>query len=194
MKAKMVSLSCLLCIVSLLPLWGASTASAASVRSGKKAHAEVGGSVDRLTAGLKKRGFEIRRGDFQLWTIEDCPQSFEVIGTCYFNNPAAPYVMAVVPHWPDEFVDPATEGAFGPTEPGYGVTFRFDPNEAIVIFGYLPPKAAYFGIQSYLFTQKGKFQTDNDTYNLIAEIGAEDVFFHTLPADSKRIEIGRAHV
>ena len=139
---------------------------------GQKGHAEVGISVDQFKAELKKRGFEAAEGNFLLWTIEDCPQSFEVMGTCYFNNPAAPYVLAVVPYWPDEYIDPATQGAFGATDPGYGASFRFDPKEAIVIFGYLPPKAAYFGMQSYLFTRKGDYQTDNATYSLINSIGA----------------------
>jgi hypothetical protein len=74
----------------------------------------------RLKAELKKQGFEVKDGYFQLWRIEDCPDSFKVLGTCEFNNPTAPYILPVLPYWPDEFVDPATEGAFGKTRPGYG--------------------------------------------------------------------------
>jgi len=147
----------------------------------------VGISVDQFTAELKKGGFEVAQGYFQLWRIEDCPKSFEVMETCYFNNPTAPYVMAVVPYWPNEFIDPATVSAFGETDHGYGTTFRFDPNEAIVIFGFLPPKAAYFGLQSYLFTRKGEFQKNNPTYDLIEKIGATDVFFHKVPNNQARI-------
>lgn len=153
--------------------------------------AELGNSVDQFVADLKKRGFEVAEGGFQLWRIEDCLQSFEKMGTCYFNNPAAPYVLAVVPYWSDEYIDPATQGAFGPTDPGYGTTFRFDPREAIVIFGFLPPEAAYFGIQSYLFTRKGDYQTDTDAYGdthgFITTLGAADIFFHTVPGNPERI-------
>ena len=85
-------------------------------------------------------------------------------------------MVPVVPYWSDEFVDPATRGAFGKTEPRYGATYRFDPNEAILIFGYLPPEAAYFGLQSYLFSRKGEYLTDNDTYRFLTRIGAGDVF------------------
>ena len=152
-----------------------------------KAPERVGISVHQIKAELKKGGFEVAQGYFQLWSIEDCPKSFEMMGTCYFNNPTAPYVMAVVPYWPNEFVDPATLGAFGATDSGYGATFRLDPNEAIVIFGFLPPKAAYFGLQSYLFTRKGEFQTNNATYDLIVKIGAEEVFFHKVPHNQARI-------
>lgn len=172
-------------MLGFLVLGGASAASAGSVLAGKTA--EVGISVDRFMTELERRGFEVAEGYFQLWRIEDCPQSFAVMQTCYFNNPAAPYVMAVVPYWLDEYVDQATQGAFGPTDLGYGTSFRFDPNEAIVIFGVLPPEAAYFGIQSYLFTRQGDYRTDNDTYPFITAIGARDVFFHALPGNPGRI-------
>ena len=101
MKTKPMSLFCLMCILGLLALWGASTASAGSVLAGQKGPREAGISVDQFIADLKKRGFEVTEGYFQMWRIEDCPQSFEVMGTCYFNNPSAPYVMSVVPYWPD---------------------------------------------------------------------------------------------
>ena len=179
MNTKLVSLCCLLLMVWLLGAWGASPTSAGTVLQGKQAPAEVGISVDQFMADLKKRGFEVSQGGFQLWRIEDCPQSFEVMGTCYFNNPSAPYVLAVVPYWPDEYVDPATQGAFGATDPGYGTSFRFDPNEAIVIFGFLPPKAAYFGIQSYLFTRKGDYQTGQRYVPLHTQPSAPRTFSST---------------
>jgi hypothetical protein len=96
MKTRLMSLFCLMFILGLLTLWGASTASAGSFLRGEKTPGEVGISVDQFVADLKKRGFEVAQGYFQLWRIEDCPQSFAVMGTCYFNNPAAPYVMSVV--------------------------------------------------------------------------------------------------
>ncbi|NLX53088.1 MAG: hypothetical protein GXY72_13415 [Deltaproteobacteria bacterium] len=141
----------------------------------------VGINVYQLTAELKKNGFEVAQGYFQMWRIEDCPKFFDVMGTCYFNNPTAPYVMSVLPFWPKEYMDPATKNAFGSTRDGYSTSIRFDPNEAIVIFGLLPPKAVYFGLQSYLFTRKDAYKTDNDTYRLINQIGAKEVFFHTVP-------------
>lgn len=162
-------------ILVLLLVWGIISA------CNHKNTGNAGIGVDQFTAELKKDGFEIAQGYFQLWKIEDCPKSFEVMGTCYFNNPTAPYVMPVVPYWPNEYIDPATKNAFGETKEGYSTSFRFDPNEAIVIFGYLPPKAVYFGLQSYLFTRKDTYKTDNDTYHLINQIGAKDVFFHKVP-------------
>ena len=72
MKNKLMSLFCLMFILGLLALWGASTASAGSVLPEQKGPGEVGISVDRFMADLKKRGFEVAEGDFQLWAIEDC--------------------------------------------------------------------------------------------------------------------------
>ena len=140
-----------------------------------------------LTNSLELLGLEIQEGYFQMWGIDECLATFELMGTCFFNNPAAPYVFPVLPYWPDEFVDPATSGVFGETKEGYGTTYRFDPHEAIIIFGYLPPEAHYFGLQSYTLTHKGKNETDNETYEFLSSLGAQDVFFHEVPLNPKRI-------
>lgn len=163
-------------IIVLLVVW--ETISACNHRTTEN----VGISVDQFTAELKKDGFEVAQGYFQMWRVEDCPKFFDVMGTCYFNNPTAPYVLSVVPFWPNEYIDPATKSAFGATKEGYSTSFRFDPNEAVVIFGFLPPKAVYFGLQSYLFTRKDSLKKDNETYNFINDkLHAADVFFHTVP-------------
>ena len=148
---------------------------------------EVGDFARRFKARLEKQGFQVNEGYFKLWGVEECPESFKVLGGCDFNNPTAPYLYPAVPYWPDEYVDPSTAGVFGETEPGYGTTFRLDPNEAIVLFGFLPPEAAYFGIQSYLFTRKGEFQTDNETYEFHDSFGTRDLFFHKMPLNPERI-------
>ena len=130
---------------------------------------------------------EVLEGYFQMWGADECLPTFELMGSCFFNNPAAPYVLSVLPYWPDEFVDPATKGVFGETREGYGTTYRFDPHEAIVIFGYLPPEAHYFGLQSYTFTHVGKYETDNESYAFLSSLGAQDVFFHEVPLNPTRI-------
>jgi hypothetical protein len=67
------------------------------------------------------------------------------------------------------------------------MTYRFDPHEAILIFGYLPPPAHYFGLYTYTYTHKGKYETDNETYAFLSSLGAQDVFFHNVPLNPKRI-------
>jgi hypothetical protein len=142
---------------------------------------------DRYVAALEKRGFEVAEGGFTMWTAEQCPDSFSLMGTCYFNNPTAPYDLPLVPHWDGEFVDPATAGALGPVGDSAGTVFRLDPNEAILVFGELPPPAAYFGLQPYLFTHEGTWSTDNDPYRFITALGAHDIFFHEVPQNTARI-------
>ena len=147
--------------------------------------------VQAVASALAKRGFEVAQGGFTLWGIDGCPASYELMGTCYFNNPTAPYNFATLPAWPGEFTDPASEGAFGmnaavpgPTAEGSGAPYRLDPNEAILIFGELPPQAAYFSLQSYQFTREGSYSTDNDTYKYLGDTG---IFFQQIPGNPDRI-------
>jgi len=89
---------------------------------------KVPGSVEsvarRLMNNLKQQGYEVERGYFKLYTEEDCPTSFQELGNCYGNNPAAPYVLFSVPSWPEEFIDPATDEAFGLNLDGYSTLAR----------------------------------------------------------------------
>ncbi len=45
--------------------------------------------------------------------MDDCPASYEEMALCYGNNPAAPYVLVSLPRWEKEYLDPATDTAFG---------------------------------------------------------------------------------
>jgi len=147
--------------------------------------------VQRLTGSLKARGFEVSRGYVRVYTIDDCSYSYALMKSCYGNNPAAPYISFAVPSWPDEFVDPATRGAFGVTAEGYNISFRLDPREAIVIMGMLPPPAAYMGIQTYLFTREGMFDTNSSMYKLIAQKYTAMLgnLFSMVPNNPKRIQL-----
>lgn len=137
-----------------------------------KVPGQVESTARRLMHQLDKQGYEVMRGYFKLYTTDDCDVSYEVMHTCYGNNPAAPYVLPVVPPWPDnpgpgEWVDPATMGALGRTADGYNASYRLDPREALVIVGRLPPHAAYFGMKTYLFTRAGELCTESPQYNWI---------------------------
>jgi len=137
---------------------------------------------------LDKQGYEVLRGYFKLYTAADCDLSYQVLHTCLGNNPAAPYVLPVVPPWPDhpgpgEWVDPATIGAFGQTADGYNVSYRLDPHEALVILAQMPPPADYFGVQTYLFTRAGEVCTKSPQYSTIDSYGHYliPVFFNLVP-------------
>jgi hypothetical protein len=148
----------------------------------------------RLKHELDKQGYEVLRGYFKLLAAKDCPLSYEVMSTCYGNNPAAPYVVPIVPPWPNEWVDENMIGALGETAPGYNGSYRFDPHEALVILAQMPPPAAFFSEQTYLFTRAGELQPDTDRYKTIAGLFPYLIpTFFTLvphePADAHRVEI-----
>ena len=155
----------------------------------------VPGRVDstarRLANDLEQQGFEVTRGYFKLYTNNDCRMSYDVLGSCLGNNPAAPYVLPLVPPWPDERVDPALIGALGKTAKGYGGSFRFAQREAIVILGVMPPRASYFGLQTYLFTRQGTYDTTSPQYLWVAANLPYllHLFFATVPNNQARIEL-----
>jgi hypothetical protein len=164
----------LLFVLVLLFAGGESLAKSDSVISVNKVPGRVERKARRLMHDLKKRGFEVSRGYFKLWTIDDCDYTIDLLGSCLANNPAAPYIASVVPPWPEEFVDPADSSVFGPSIEGYNDVYRLDPREAIVILGQLPPPAAYFSEQTYLFSRQGTYNTNSSTYKNI------DTYMHFL--------------
>lgn len=153
---------------------------------------KVPGSVEsvarRLMNNLKQQGFEVERGYFKLYTEEDCPVSFQEMGNCFGNNPAAPYVMFSVPSWPGEFIDPATDQTFGLNLDGYSTSYRLDPREAIIILGVLPPQASYFGLQTYLFTRQDTFDLTSPTYLFMQDKPPlMRMFFSLVPQNHDRV-------
>lgn len=81
-----------------------------------------------------------------------------MLKNCFANNPAAPYVTPVVKTWPGEYVNPAAVNAFGRTRPGYTTTYRLDPRDAIVMYGKMPPPGRYMGLQTWEFSQHGRWK------------------------------------
>jgi hypothetical protein len=175
-------------LIALSLTWGGFSASADGPMPENKVPGSVESKTRRLMNDLRKEGFEVERGYFRLITEEDCPASFAEMATCYGNNPAAPYVTFSVPPWPEEFIDPATDTAFGIDLDGYSTTYRLDPREAIVILGVLPPPAKYFGLQSYLFTLEGDFDTGSPTYQfMLDKPPLLHLFFSHVPQHTERV-------
>ena len=177
--------------VSPLLLLVTGHASGAPGAPGNEVPAPIERTAKRLIAELSRQGYEVSRGYFRLYTEDDCADSYATMKSCFGNNPAAPDVLFAVPPWPGEFVDPATKLALGQVLEGYNTSFRLDPREAIVIFGRLPPQAAYFGEQTYLFTREGTYDTDSDTYKFLAKNYPDFLhfLFATVPENPKRIQL-----
>lgn len=180
---------CLLFVIALVFVAGGS-ARGKSVMSQNKVPGQVESKARRLMNDLKKQGFEVTRGYFKVWSIDQCEYTFERMGMCYGNNPAAPYVTFAVPPWPDEYADPVTSTVWGPSLPGFIDVFRFDPREAIVVLGKLPPPASYFGEMTYLFTRYGTYDPTNPRYLDIQEILGDfvHVFFQQGPSNPERYQ------
>jgi len=192
MKTKWIGLFCLFAILAILLGLGANAASANAVPPQNNVPNRVENIASRLTDVLTKAGFEVARGYFKLYTIPDCQYTYPALKSCFYNNPAAPYVLPLVPYWANEWVDPALQNAWGPTEPGYNGVHRFDEREAVLILGLLPPKGAYFGVQSWIFSRQDTYDTSSYMYNYIKTNypqGVLDAFFHTLPPpDEERVQ------
>jgi hypothetical protein len=191
MNASRKLLVCLQLVVLLLMVGGTAPASAESAIPKNNVPPQLEHTARSLTRDLERQCDEVARGYFELYTQDDCPYSYDVLHTCLANNPAAPYVLPIVPAWPDEWVDPATVGMMGPTPEGYNASYRFDPREAIVILAQMPPPARYFGLQTYLLSRQGKWDETSTQYqfveqNLPTMFGT---FFTTLPKNDKRLEL-----
>lgn len=126
----------------------------------------VESTAQQLTQVLLQQGFQVGRGYPKLWAIEDCDYVISKVGTCFANNPAAPYVLAAVPPWPEEYVDDASV-IFGRPRDHIIDIHRFDPREAVIILAQMPPPARYFSEATYIWTQQGSFDTDSTAYQAI---------------------------
>ena len=146
-----------------------------------------------LESELRSQGMEVSIGYPKMYTQADCVYSYPVFGSCFGNNPASPYVIPVVKSWPEEYVDPAMKNGFGTTLPGYSATYRLDPTEAIIVFGKMPPKARYMGLQTWEFTtgHLSDGSTWNaDAYNLFAARAGPLIqyLFATVPGNQSRVQ------
>ena len=132
-----------------------------------KVPASVLALASSVTEDLEARGYEVVRGYMQLFTMDDCALAVAKTGQCFGNNPTGPYVFPVVPAWSEEYIDPTTLNVFGENADGYLTIRRFDPREATLVFGVMPPSARYFGLQTYQYTREDTVDTDNEVYQFV---------------------------
>ncbi|HJV66665.1 MAG TPA: hypothetical protein VJ550_13080 [Geomonas sp.] len=145
--------------------------------------------TEALVGDLTAKGFQVSQGYPKLYTFQDCiDHSYPVLKNCSLANPAAPYVVPVLRLWPDEYVDPNTENAVVDTDPGYSVTFRLDPREAVVIYGRMPPPGRYMGLQTWQFSGHGNWKPkDYNQWANTPDIPFPMQFlFDTVPADDPK--------
>lgn len=159
--------------------------------SATPAAAQVPESIEQkirsLEADLGARGFEVLRGQWHLFGIEDCRFAIASMGFCMGNNPAAPYIIPTVPHWEDEFADEHLKDLLGPTTDGNWWTYRLDEREALVVLGRLPPPASYFSLITYAFTREGLPDTSQPLYQTLTEPFMRSMVFLSSPNPSRAL-------
>jgi hypothetical protein len=145
--------------------------------------------VRTLRADLEARGFEVERGYWTLWGADDCKYPLRTVGFCYGNNPTAPYVIAVVPRWKDEFVDRSLHHALMAAQRNMAPNFRLDEREALVVVAEMPPPARYFGLGTNVFTRETTLNENDPIYQRVTDPQLRDILFGISPNPSRMMMI-----
>ena len=146
--------------------------------------------VQLFKADLASNGYAIERGYFTLWGAGECKFPLQSLGLCYGNNPTAPYVLAVVPQWQDEFSDQRMHHAISAFQRNMNAIYRLDPQEALVVAAELPPPARYFGIQSNVFSRETALNPNDIVFkNPFLDSVMHGILFRTLPDPTRVMTI-----
>jgi hypothetical protein len=143
--------------------------------------------VRALRADLEGSGYQVARGYWTLWDVDDCKYSLRTVGFCYGQNPTAPYVLAVVPRWRDEFFDRRSQHMLIAPQRNMAPTYRLDEREALVVVAEMPPPARYFGIQTNVFTRLATLNEADPIYRQVQDPLLRDILFATSPDPARRM-------
>jgi hypothetical protein len=109
---------------------------------------------------------------------------------CYGNNPTAPYVLAVLPPWKDEFVDQSFHHVLTEAQRDMSTSYRLGEREALVILAEMPPPGRYFGIQSNVFSRKAVINPADPIYiGTAADPQMQRILFAASPDPSRLMMI-----
>src|ERR1019366_2692461 len=120
--------------------------------------------------GLSSNGYAVAQGNVYLFSNSDCPLFVSIFNSCFGNNPAAPYI---IPQPPIEqsYVDPyyATQLTTpGPNGSETNIVYRLGDEDALITLVSYPPKGAYFGYQSYVFTSETSNYSNSDPLQVLS--------------------------
>jgi len=142
-----------------------------------------------LRADLEHKGYEVARGYWALWSEDDCKYPIRTLGNCYGNNPSAPYALAFLPHWKDEFADQSLHHALTEARRGMSANYRLGEREALVVLAELPPAARYFGIQTNVFTRETSLNPADPIYQSVSDPLLRGILFGTSPNPSRMMMV-----
>ena len=98
--------------------------------------------------------YRVVQGNAFRMTVDKCPTFIAIFNSCFGNNPAAPYIIPQPPI-EDSYVDPYYATGLntrGPNGQTTNIIYRLTDQDALVTIVSYPPKAAYLGYISYVFT------------------------------------------
>lgn len=145
--------------------------------------------VGTLRTDLQAKGFAVARGYWTLWGVDDCKYPMQTLGYCYGNNPTAPYVIAVVPTWKDEYVEQRFHHLVNEPLRNMSPIYRLDQREALVIVAQLPPSARYFGLGSNVFTREADLNEGDVIFSRVTDPLLRDILFGVSPDPERRMMI-----
>lgn len=157
----------LVCLCTLILLFAVSGSQGAAMDPLSKANRlppSLEMTVQDFQSAVVKKGYEVARGYWTLWSVDDCKLPLQTVGFCYGNNPTAPYVLAIVPPWKNEFVDQSLHHAMTEGRRNMIPNYRLGEREALVIMAQLPPPARYFGFGTNVFTRQAELNKNDPVY------------------------------
>lgn len=178
--------------LSLCSCLGASLAMAATdpLRNKNRLPGALEQTVGSLRTDLVAHGFTVARGYWTLWGVDDCRYPIQVLGYCYGNNPTAPYVLAMLPTWKDEYVDQRFHHLLNEGQRDMSAIYRLDQREALIVVAQLPPEARYFGLGSNVMTRKDEFSSSDPIYpRVAADPLLQSILFGVSPDPERRMMI-----
>lgn len=136
-------------------------------------------------------GYSVVQGNIFLFENSDCPEFVDIFNSCFGNNPAGPYIIPQPPI-ENSYVDPyyaVPLNTPGPNNVTTNITYRLSDFDALVTIVSYPPKGAYFGYQSYVFTSQASNYPVSDPLQVISPDPARYEIFGSVGNDVNNIVV-----
>jgi len=149
-----------------------------------------------LVNSLRSDGYAVAQGNVYLFSNSDCPLFVSIFNSCFGNNPAAPYIIPQPPIG-QSYVDPyyATELTTpGPNGSETNIDYRLGDQDALVALVSYPPKGAYFGYQSYVFTSETSNYSSSDPLQILSPDPSRYEIFGSVGNDVNDILVQEQYV
>jgi hypothetical protein len=105
---------------------------------------------------LATHNYSVTQGRVRVVERADCVQIVSVFGTCWANDPAAPYIV-LEPPINNTYIDPWYASKFNTDNKDNSslsnLFYRLADTDAVVAIVNLPSRAAYMGYQSYVYSR-----------------------------------------